>query len=160
LRGPAAGRDLAGGRAAGGVQGVEGVVDLAGGLVVVECLADLAAGQPAGMLAQGGVDLFGERVAGRAGQRPRRGSGGVVVQRERGGQVRRADLGLAVCEGVEQREPDDVRFGASGSDSVCGSIATAISPARPVNAAARGEGGQSSLGGCSSITFVAGWSVN
>ena len=64
LGGPAAGRDLGGGRAAGGVEGVEGVegvVDLAGGLVVVECLADLAAGQPAGMLVEDGGDLLGER---------------------------------------------------------------------------------------------------
>ena len=47
---------------------------------------------PPGCCAQGGVDLFGERFAGRAGERPRGGPGGVVVQRERGGQVRRADL--------------------------------------------------------------------
>ncbi len=43
------------------MEGVEGVVDLAGGLVVVECLADLAAGQPAGMLVEDGGDLLGER---------------------------------------------------------------------------------------------------
>src|SRR5438552_3761293 len=35
----AASRDLRGGDAAGGVEGVEGVVDLAGGLVVVQRLA-------------------------------------------------------------------------------------------------------------------------
>ena len=52
---PAAGRDLRAGDAAGGV---EGVIDLAGGLVVMECLADLAAGQPFGMLVQ---DSSGER---------------------------------------------------------------------------------------------------
>ena len=48
LRGPTAGWDLGDGRAAGGVQGAQGGVDLAGWLVVVERLADLAAGQPAG----------------------------------------------------------------------------------------------------------------
>jgi hypothetical protein len=90
------------------------VVDLAGGLVVVECLADLAAGQPAGVLLEGGVDLFGERIAGRAGQRPRGGSGGVVLECERGLEVRGGDLALAVGEGVEEREPDDVRLGAGG----------------------------------------------
>ena len=77
---------------------MEGGVDLAGGLVVMEGLADLAAGQSARMVLQGVVDLFGERVAGRAGERPRGGSGGVVVQGERGGQVRGGDLGLAVGE--------------------------------------------------------------
>ena len=76
----------------GGVQGVEGVVDLAGGLVVVEGLADLAAGQPVRVLAQGGVDPFGERIAGRAGQRPGGGSGRVAVEGERGGEVRRLYL--------------------------------------------------------------------
>jgi hypothetical protein len=90
------------------------VVDLAGGLVVVECLADLAAGQPAGTLSQDGVDLFGEWLAGRAGQCPRRGPGGVVLERERGGQVRGADFAFAVGEGVEEREPDDVRLSAGG----------------------------------------------
>ena len=70
----AAGWDLAGGRASGEVQRVESAIDLAGGLVVVECLA---AGQPAGML-QDGVDLFSEWLAGRVGERPRGGPGGVV----------------------------------------------------------------------------------
>ncbi|MGO9903380.1 MAG: hypothetical protein ACLP0J_27685 [Solirubrobacteraceae bacterium] len=37
---------------------------------MVEGLADLAAGQPARMLVKGGADLLGERIAGRAGQRP------------------------------------------------------------------------------------------
>ena len=90
------------------------MVDLAGGLVVVECLADLAAGQPARMVLEGGVDLLGERIAGRAGQRPGGGAGGVVLERERGLEVRGGDLAFAVGEGVEEREPDDVRFGAGG----------------------------------------------
>ena len=66
---PAAGRDLRAGDAAACVEGgVEGVIDLAGGLVVMECLADLAAGQPFGMLVQ---DSSGER----------RGKGGCQVFR-------------------------------------------------------------------------------
>jgi hypothetical protein len=87
LRGAAAGGDLRGGDAAGDVQRLERVVDLAGGLVVLQGSAELAAGQPVGVLAQDGVDLFGERLAGRAAQCPGRGSGGVVLERERGGQV-------------------------------------------------------------------------
>lgn len=112
LGGAAAGFDLGGGRAAGGVQGVQGGVDLAGGLVVAEVLADLAAGQPASMRDEGGVDLFGERLAGRAGQRPGGGSGGVVPERECGVQVLGTDRVGAVGEGVDQREPDRVCFGA------------------------------------------------
>jgi len=112
--GASAGGDLGGGDAAGGVQGVEGGLDLAGGLVVVERLADLAAGQPARMVVEGGVDLLGERIAGRAGQRPGGRPSGVVLERERGLQVRGADLAFAVGEGVDEREPDDVRLGAGG----------------------------------------------
>ena len=114
MRGPASGRDLRSGGSAAGVQGVEGVVDLAGGLVVVEGLADLAAGQPARVLSQDGVDLFRERIAGCAAQRPRGGTGRVVLERERGGQVLGVDLAFAVGEGVEEREADDVRLGAGG----------------------------------------------
>ena len=47
LGGAAAGGDLGDGRAAGGLEGSEGVVELAGGLVVVEGVADLAAPPPA-----------------------------------------------------------------------------------------------------------------
>jgi hypothetical protein len=101
-----------GGDAVGVVEGVEGVVDLPGGLVVVECLAELAAGQPARMRGEGRVDLFGERLAGRAAERPRGGPGGVVL--ERGLEVLGADLALTVGEGVDEREPDDVRLGAGG----------------------------------------------
>ena len=70
--------------------------------------------RPAGLACERGVDLFGERLAGRAGQRPGGGAGGVVVERERGVEVLRADLPLAVGEGVEEREADRVRFGAGG----------------------------------------------
>jgi hypothetical protein len=60
------------------------------------------------------VDLLGERLSCCVLQRPGGGSGGVVVQRERGVQVRRTDVPLAVGEGVDEREADCVRFGASG----------------------------------------------
>ena len=90
------------------------MVDLTGGLVVLEGVADLAAGQTGRMGLQGGVDLFGERLAGRAVQRPGGGAGGVVVERERGVEVLRADLLLGVGEGVEEREADRVRLGAGG----------------------------------------------
>ena len=90
------------------------MVDLAGGLVVLELVADLAAGQPAGVGLEGGVDLFGERLAGRAVERPGCGTGGVVVERERGVDVLRADLSFAVGEGVEKRGPDGMRLGAGG----------------------------------------------
>src|SRR5579875_2239719 len=110
----AAGSDLGDGGSAGCLEGLERVVDLAGGLVVFEGVADLAPGQSGRIVLQGGVDLFGERLAGRAVERPGGGAGGVVVQRERGGEMGRADLSLAVGEGVEEREPDRVRFGAGG----------------------------------------------
>ena len=89
LCGAAAGGDLGDGRSAGGLEGVECGVDLAGGLVVFEGVADLAAGQAGRVGGEGGVDLFGERLAGRAGQCPGGGAGGVVVERERGGEVLR-----------------------------------------------------------------------
>src|ERR1700730_11362383 len=112
LRWAAAGSDLGDGRAAGGLQGVQGVVELTGGLGVAEGVADLAAGQAGRAGLQRGVDLFGERLAGRAGQRPGGGPGRVVVQRERGGQVSRTDVALAVGERVEECEADRVRLGA------------------------------------------------
>ena len=61
------------------------------------------------------VDVFGERVAGRALQCPAGGAGGVVPQRERRAQVVGVDPALAVGECVEEGETDDVRFGA-GAD--------------------------------------------
>ena len=66
MRGPAAGGYVGGARASGGAECGESSFDLAGGLVVLEGVVDLAAGQPARVLAQGGVDLFGEWIAGRA----------------------------------------------------------------------------------------------
>ena len=80
----------------------------------VEGLADLAAGQADRVGLQRGLDLFGEQLAGRAVQRPAGGAGGVVVERERSLEVRRADLPFAVGEGVEEREADRVRLGAGG----------------------------------------------
>lgn len=114
LCGAPAGSDLGDGRSAGGLQGAERVIESAGGLVVLEGVADLAAGQAGRVGGEGGVDLFGERLAGRALERPGGGSGGVVVQCERGVQVRRADVPLAVGEGVDEREADRVCFGAGG----------------------------------------------
>ncbi len=96
------------------MEGCERVVELAGGLVVLERVADLAAGQAGRVGLEGGVDLFGEWLAGRALECPVGGVGGVVVQGERGGEVLRVDLLGGVGEGVEEREADRVRFGASG----------------------------------------------
>jgi hypothetical protein len=60
------------------------------------------------------MDLFGEWLPGRAGQRPSGGPGGVVVQGERGGEVLGADVVVAVGEGVDECESDDVRLSAGG----------------------------------------------
>ena len=60
------------------------------------------------------MDLLGERLTGRALERPGGGSGGVVLNGERGVEVRRADVPLAVGEGVDERESDRVRLGARG----------------------------------------------
>ena len=60
------------------------------------------------------MDLFGERVAGGVADRPGCGAGGVVPERERGGQVLGADRVGRVEQRVEEREPDDVCFGAGG----------------------------------------------
>ena len=66
LRRSAAGGDLGDCRSSGCLEGTECVVDLAGGLVVLEGVADLASGQTGLMGLQRGVDLLGERLAGRA----------------------------------------------------------------------------------------------
>ena len=60
------------------------------------------------------MELFGERVAGCLAERPGGGAGGVVPQRERGGQVLGLDLALAVEQRVDEREADRVRLGAGG----------------------------------------------
>jgi hypothetical protein len=106
--GASAGGDLGDGRSAGGLEGAECVVELAGGLVVFEGVADLAAGQSGRVGLQRGVDLFGERLTGRAVQGPGGGAGGVVVERERGGEVLWPDLSLSepvpALEGLSPRQ--------------------------------------------------------
>ena len=56
--------------------------------VAVEEVAELGAGEAVGVCGERGVDLFGERVAGGALERPGGGAGGVVPERERGVEVR------------------------------------------------------------------------
>jgi hypothetical protein len=112
LGGAAGGGDLRAGRAAGEGERVQRALGLLGGLVVLQGVAELAACQPAGMGLEGGVDLFGERVAGRALQRPAGGAGGVVGDRERCLEVLAGDPAGVVGERVDQREPNRVRFGA------------------------------------------------
>ena len=60
------------------------------------------------------MDVLGERVAGRLSERPGGGAFGVVPERERGVEMLGFDLGLSVEQCVEEREPDDVCFGAGG----------------------------------------------
>lgn len=69
---------LAGGLAVVG-EGGEGLLDAGAGVVAVEEVAELGSGQAVGGVGQGGVDLVGERVAGRVVERPGGASGGVVV---------------------------------------------------------------------------------
>ena len=83
---------------------------MAGGLVVLEGVVDLAAGQPAGMVVQGGVDLFGERVAGCRVECLGGGAGGVVPDRECCLEVLGLDLVGAVEQRVDEREANGVRF--------------------------------------------------
>ena len=71
--------------------------------------------RPPGWLGQRGVDLFGERVAGRVLQRPVGGAGGVVPERERRLEMLGLDGAFAVGERVDQRESDDVCF-CAGAD--------------------------------------------
>ena len=110
--GAAAGGDLGVPGAARGGERLQGSVELLGGEVAVHVVGELGAGEPVGGADQRGVELFGERVAGRLAERPAGGAGGVVPERERGVEVLGADLGLAVEERVEEREADGVRFGA------------------------------------------------
>ncbi|MCA1677602.1 MAG: hypothetical protein LC777_00965 [Actinobacteria bacterium] len=93
LGGAAGGEDaLAGDLAVVGERG-ERLVELGGGRVAVQQVAQLGAGQPVGQrVAERGVDVLGEWVACGALQRPGGGAQGVVPERERGGQVRRLDL--------------------------------------------------------------------
>ena len=56
--------------AAGGGECVEGSVELLGGEVAVHVVGELGAGEPVGGADQRGVELLGERVAGRLTERP------------------------------------------------------------------------------------------
>ena len=82
--------------------------------VAVQEVAELGAGESVAGVAQRGVDVLGERVAGVRLERPGGGAGGVVLERERGVEVFGRDRGGAVEERVDEREADDVRFGAGG----------------------------------------------
>ena len=112
--GAATGGDSGAAGAAGGGECLESSVELLGGEVAVHVVGELGAGEAVGGADQRGVELFGERVAGRLAERPAGGAGGVVPERERGVQVLGLDLGLAVEQCVDQREADGVRFGAGG----------------------------------------------
>ena len=91
--GAAAGVDPGVPGAAGGGERLQGSVELLGGEVAVHVMGELGAGQPVGGADQRGVELLGERVAGRLPERPAGGAGGVVPERERGVEVLGADLG-------------------------------------------------------------------
>ena len=84
LGGATAGVDLGVPGAAGGGECLQGSVELLGGEVAVHVVGELGAGEAVGGADQRGVELFGERVAGRLAERPAGGSGGVVPERERG----------------------------------------------------------------------------
>jgi hypothetical protein len=86
--GPELGGAAAGGGAlllgeAGGGERVECLLDALGGEVALAEVADLGARQPVGRSLQGGMDVFGERVAGRLSERPCGRALGVVPERER-----------------------------------------------------------------------------
>ena len=100
--------------AAGGSEGSEGLLDALGGEVALAEVADLGAGETVWRADERSVDLLGEQVAGGMVDRPGRGAVGVVPERERGGQVLGADRVGGVEQRVEEREPDDVCFGAGG----------------------------------------------
>jgi hypothetical protein len=93
---------------AGGGEVGQRLLDASGRGVAVQEVAELGAGQPVRGSGQGGVDLVGERVAGGGLQRPGGGADGVVVQRERGVQVRDVDVAGAVQQRVGEREADGV----------------------------------------------------
>jgi hypothetical protein len=114
LGGAPGGAGLMPGCSAGAGERVECLRDAFGGEVAVRQVAELGAGEPVGGAGQGGVDLFGERVAGCVVDRPGCGAGGLVPERERGGQVFGSDRVGGVEQRVEEREPDRVRLGAGG----------------------------------------------
>jgi hypothetical protein len=87
LGGASGGGDVGAGRAAGELECAERLLDLVGWPVVLEDVADLAAGQSCRVMLEGGVDLLGERVACGACWRPGGAAGCVVPERERGLEV-------------------------------------------------------------------------
>src|SRR5215218_5545693 len=77
--GGAAGRvDLRAVGAAGGGERLQCLFDAFAGLVALEKVAQLGAGHALGLGGERGVDLFGERVAGRVAERPVGRAGGVA----------------------------------------------------------------------------------
>ena len=114
LGGAPGGRGLVPGGSAGAVERVECLLDAFGGEVAVQQVAELGAGQPVWGAGERGVDLFGERVAGGLADRPGRGAGCVVPERERRVEVLGADRGDAVEQRVDQRQSDRVCLGAGG----------------------------------------------
>src|SRR5271165_1213987 len=82
LGGAPAGEGLLLAGAAGGGERVECLLDALSGEVALAEIADLGAGQAVGCARERGVDLLGERVAGRLSERPGGGAFGVVPERE------------------------------------------------------------------------------
>lgn len=85
--GAAAGVDPGPPGAAGGGECLQRSVELLGGEVAVHVVGELGSGEAVGGADQRGVELFGERVAGRLPECPAGGAGCVVPERERGVQV-------------------------------------------------------------------------
>jgi hypothetical protein len=97
LGGASGGEDAAAGDLAVVGERGECLVELGGGGVAVQQIAELGAGQPAReRVGQRAVDLVGERVTGGALQRPDGGALRVVPERERGGEVDGLDLPVVV----------------------------------------------------------------
>lgn len=103
-------------------------VDTGGGLVAIEQVAQLGAGEPVGAGGERGADLFGEGVAGGGGDGPVDGARRVVPQGHPGAQMGGADCAAAVDERVEQSEAQHVRF-CSGGERAGGRTPTAQPPA-------------------------------
>jgi hypothetical protein len=100
--------------AACGGERVECLLDAVGGEVALAEVSDLGAGESVGCAGERGVDVLGERVAGRLSERPGGGAAGVVPERECRVEVLGLDRLLSVEQRVDEREPDHVCFGAGG----------------------------------------------
>jgi hypothetical protein len=103
LGGASGGAGLLPGCSAGAGEGVECLLDAFDGVVALQQVTDLGAGEPVGRPGERGVDLLGERVAAAVVDRPGGGAVGVVPERERGGQMLRADRVGGVEQRVEER---------------------------------------------------------